>query len=186
MWVLFADSGHNIYNDNITIRLSAKWILTLKSHFGPTLTGFKFDQYDTDWKKNYLEHCHKASLQLQYTSGPPSIHRRPHFEIWISLRPVGQSWSHFIWSIIGVGEKLHKGLGLESRSELRFPQQPIVPIDLKWRKCCPIDSVFIFYLIFIRLAVNQDRHKISKNFEFGPDQTILFGVTRLWASKNFL
>ena len=46
--VLFVDSGHNIYNNHITIRSSAKWILIPESHFGSILTGFKFDQYDTD------------------------------------------------------------------------------------------------------------------------------------------
>ena len=34
-----------------------------------------------------------------------------HFWIWISLKPVGQSWSNFMCSIIGVGERLHKILG---------------------------------------------------------------------------
>ena len=35
----------------------------------------------------------------------------PHFQTWISLRPVGQSWSNFMCSITGVGERLHKVLG---------------------------------------------------------------------------
>ena len=30
-----------------------------------------------------------------------------HFQTWISLRPVGQSWSNFMCSISGVGERLH-------------------------------------------------------------------------------
>ena len=37
--------------------------------------------------------------------------RRPHFQTWISLFPVGQSWSNFICSITDVGERLHKVLG---------------------------------------------------------------------------
>ena len=55
--------------------------------------------------------AHKVSLK--YTNGPSSVRRcpsvaavrrRPHFQTWISLKPVGQSWSSFICSIIGVGE----------------------------------------------------------------------------------
>ena len=35
------------------------------------------------------------------------------------------------------------------------------PIDLWWRQCCPDDSDFTFDPIFVNLAGNQDRHKIS-------------------------
>ena len=50
-------------------------------------------------------------VSLSYTNGPPSVRRRPRFWTWISLRPVGQSWSNFMCSITGVGETLHKVLG---------------------------------------------------------------------------
>ena len=42
------------------------------------------------------------------------------------------------------------------------------PIDLLWRKCCPDDCDFTFDRIFIKLADNKDRHKISDKFNFGP------------------
>ena len=32
---------------------------------------------------------------------------RPHFQTWISQRPAGRLQPNFIWSIIGVGERLH-------------------------------------------------------------------------------
>ena len=32
---------------------------------------------------------------------------RPHFQTWISPRPAGRLQPNFIWSIIGVGERLH-------------------------------------------------------------------------------
>ena len=38
------------------------------------------------------------------------VRRRPHFQTWISLKPISQSWSNFMCSMIGVGEKLHKVL----------------------------------------------------------------------------
>ena len=44
-------------------------------------------------------------------------------------------------------------------------------------KWCLQASSFIFYWIFIKLAGNQDRHKISDEFEFRPDRIRYFGVT---------
>ena len=55
--------------------------------------------------------------------------RRPHFQTWISLKPDGQSWSNFMCSITGVGERLHKVLG-QIGSKLWFPWQQKAPIDL--------------------------------------------------------
>ena len=55
--------------------------------------------------------------------------RRPHFQTWISLKPVGQSWSNFMCTITGVGERLHKVLG-QIGSKLWFPWQQKAPIDL--------------------------------------------------------
>ena len=59
----------------------------------------------------------------------PSVCRRPHFQTWISLKPVGQTWSRFMCSITGVAESLHKVLG-QIGSRLWFPWQQKFPIDL--------------------------------------------------------
>ena len=53
--------------------------------------------------------AHKVSLQ--YTNGPSSVRRHPHFQTLISLKPVGQS--NFMCNITGVGERLHKDLGAD-------------------------------------------------------------------------
>ena len=45
-------------------------------------------------------------------------------------------------------------------------------------KCCLHASSFIFDRVIIKVAGNQDRHKSSDEFDFGPDQTTHFGVTR--------
>ena len=50
-------------------------------------------------------------------------------------------------------------------------------------KWCLHASPFIFYRIFIKLAGNQDRHKSSVEFDFGPNQTTHFGVTCPWVTK---
>ena len=65
----------------------------------------------------------------EYTNGPSSVRRRPHFQSLISLKPVGQSWSNFMCSITAMGERLHKVLG-QIGSNLWFLWQQKAPIDL--------------------------------------------------------
>ena len=43
-----------------------------------------------------------------------------------------------------------------------------------------------FDRIIIKVAGNQDRHKSSDQFDFGPDQTTHFGVTCPWMTKMLL
>ena len=43
--------------------------------------------------------------------------------------------------------------------------------------CLRANSFIFFYRIIIKDAGNQDRHKSSVEFDFGPDQRIHFGVT---------
>ena len=50
-------------------------------------------------------------------------------------------------------------------------------------KCCLHASAFIFDWIIIKVAGNQDRHKSSDEFDFGPDPTTHFGVTCPWKTK---
>ena len=52
----------------------------------------------------------------------PWVTKILHFWTWISLKPVGQSSSHFMYSIIGVREKLHKVLGQSGFHGNRNPQ----------------------------------------------------------------
>ena len=112
------------------------------------------------------------------------VRLRPHFQTWISLKPVGQSWSNFMCSITGVGERLHKVLG-QIGSILWFPWQQKAPIDLQWgKRCLHLLSVVFDPILFI-LAGNEDMHKISDKFEFWPDWTTDYGVSCPWASKKF-
>ena len=67
------------------------------------------------WKlyKTWARHYFLAYLRQRltrwayskYSNGLLSVRGCPHFQTWISLRPVGQSWSNFICSISGVGGK---------------------------------------------------------------------------------
>ena len=79
--------------------------------------------------------------------------------------------------------------GIKSRTSSNFGQigpQTTELAALKRRKishrlimgkCCLHANLFIFDRIIIKVAGNQDMHKSSKEFDFGPDQTIHFGVT---------
>ena len=72
-----------------------------------------------------------------------------HFLTWISLRPVGQSWSNFMCSITGGGERLHNVLRLIG-SKLWCPWQQKAPIDLYWGKwCLHLFSVVFNSILFI-------------------------------------
>ena len=51
------------------------------------------------------------------------------------------------------------------------------------RKWCRHASSFIFDRIIIKITSNQDRHQSSVKFDFGPNQTIHFGVTCPWVTK---
>ena len=44
-------------------------------------------------------------MRLEPAAVRPCV--RPHFQTWISPRPAGRLQPNFIWSIIGVGERLH-------------------------------------------------------------------------------
>ena len=103
------------------------------------------------------------------------------FRTWISLTPADQSWSNFICSITGGGERLHKVLR-QIGSKLWCPWQQKAPIDLYWGKWC-LHLFFVAFdsIIFI-LAGNEDMHKISDKFEFRPNQTTDYGVSCPWAS----
>ena len=51
-------------------------------------------------------------------------------------------------------------------------------------KCCPIDNYFIFHWSFVTLAGNEDIHKISDKFDFGPNRSIHFWSYCHWATEK--
>ena len=89
-----------------------------------------------------------------------------HFRTWISLRPVGTSWSNFMCSITGGGERLHT-----------------VSRQIGWKLWGP--WLIMGKMVSPPLAGNKDTHKISTEFEFWPDQTTDYGVSCPCASKKF-
>ena len=114
----------------------------------------------------------------------PWITKILYFQTWISLRPVGQSWSNFMFSITGGGERLHNVLR-QIGSKLWCPWQQKTPIDLYWGKWCLHLFSVAFDLILFILAGNEDMHKIWDEFEFQPHWITGYGVSCPWASKKF-
>ena len=79
--------------------------------------------------------AHKVSLK--YTSGPSSVRRRPHFQTWISLKPVGQSWSNFMCSIdFGPVQSSHFGVTCPWMTKILYFRTWISlrPVDQSWSK----------------------------------------------------
>ena len=80
---------------------------------------------------------HKSSIKFDFGTDQtshfgvtcPWVMKISHFWTWISLEPVGQSWSKFMFSIIGLGERLHMIWG-QFGSKRWFPWQQKAPIDL--------------------------------------------------------
>ena len=59
-------------------------------------------------------------------------------------------------------------------TELAAPEHLKISHRLIMGKCYLHASSFIFDRIIIKVAGNQDRHKSSDEFDFGPDQTTHF------------
>ena len=83
------------------------------------------------WQLSQNKYEPKA-YSTQMVRRPPVVrhHRRLHFWTWISLRPVGQSWSNFTCvALLGWGKGCIIVWG-QIGSKLWFPWQPKAPIDL--------------------------------------------------------
>ena len=90
------------------------------------------------------------------------------------LRPVSQSWSNFIWSLIRVGERLHKDLG-QIGLKLWFPWQQKGPLTYNGENDVSAFSLLFWNRSFFKLA--------HSNFDqIGPLPTELGALERL---KNF-
>ena len=96
----------------------------------------------------------------------------------------GQSWSNFMCSITGGGERLHNVLR-QIGSKRWCPWQQKAPIDLQWRKWCVHLFWVAFDLILFILAGNEDMHKILDRFKFWPAWTTDYRISCPLASKKF-
>ena len=94
----------------------------------------------------------------------PWVTKISHFWTWISLKPVGQSWSNFMCSIIEVGERLHKVLGQIDLGTLDSGEQSL-PFGLLV-SCYQNHIYFLFGLRICWLTFDLDinrKHPASNN-----------------------
>ena len=107
-----------------------------------------------------------------------------HLRTWISLKPVGQSWSNFMCSSTGVGERLHKVLG-QIGAKLWCPWQQKPPLTYNGENDVSTFSRLFLIRSFLYLQVTRTciKSRMSSNFsQFGRLTTELAALERL---KNF-
>ena len=108
-----------------------------------------------------------------------------HFRTWISLRPVGQSWSNFMCSITGGGERLHKVLRqIGSNSGVHCNRKP--PLTYNRENGVSTFSRLLLIRSFLYLHVTRTciKSRMSLNFgQVGPLTTELASCP--WVSKKF-
>ena len=74
-----------------------------------------------------------------------------------------------------VGERLHKVLGrLDQNSGFHGNRKR--PLTYNGENDVSTFSLLVFHQIVFKLAGNEDRHKISDEFEFRPDRISPFGA----------
>ena len=82
-----------------------------------------------DRHKSLVEFDFRLNQTTHFGVTCPWVTKISHFWNWISLKPVGQSWSNFMCSIVGVWERLHKVFSrLDQNSGFHGNRNP--PIDL--------------------------------------------------------
>ena len=117
---------------------------------------------------------HKSLVKLDF--GPnrtihfgvtcPWVRKISHFWTWISLKPDGQSWSNFMCSIIGEGERLHKVLW-QIGSKLWFPWQQKAPLTYNGENDVSTFSLLFFIRSFLYLQVTRTCIKSRTSSNFG-------------------
>ena len=95
----------------------------------------------------------------------PWVTKSSHFRTWIYLKPIGQSWSNFMRSIIGVGERLRTVWG-QIRSKLGFHGNRNPPLTYNGENdVCTFFRLFLIrsflYLQVMRACIKS---RTSSNF----------------------
>ena len=151
-------------------------------------------------------------MWLRWAYSIPMVRRRPHFQTWISLKPLGQSWSNFMCTSLGWGKGCIRFWGkLDQNSDFHGNRKP--PLTYNGENDVSTLSRLFLIRSFLYLQVTRTgikswtnlnfgqigplttelaalerlkiphRHKSSDEFDFGLDQTTHFGVTCPWMTK---
>ena len=139
---------------------------------------------------------HKSSDEFDFGSGQtthfgvtcPWMTKHLHFRTWISLRPIGQSWSNFMCSITGVGERLLNVWGrLDQNSGVHGNRK--LPLTYNEENGVSTFSRLLLIRLFLYLQVTRTCIKSRKGSNFGqigPLTTELAALKRLRNSPQTL
>ena len=161
---------------------SHSWVRIISS-LGPNRLGAeKYQESGTSWGR-IVRLPYSIPMVLR-----PSVvvRRRQQFQTWISLKPVEQSWSNFMSSISGLGERLHKVSG-QIWSKLCFPWQQKFPLTYNGEN--DVSTVSRLFLIrsFLYLQVTRTciYSRMSSNFgQIRPLTSELAALERLKFSMD--
>ena len=110
--------------------------------------------------------------------------RRPHFQTWISLKSVGQSWSNFMCSITGVGERLHKVLGQIGSKNSGFHGNRKPPLTYNGENDVSTVSQLFFIRSCLFLQVTRTCIKSWTSSNFGQIRPLTTELAALECLKN--
>ena len=135
---------------------------------------------------------HKSSHE--YDFGPdqathfgvtcPWMTKMLHFRTWISLRPVGQSWSNFMCNITGGGERLRNVLR-QIGSKLWYPWQQKAPLTYNGENGVSTFSRLLLIRSFLYLQVTRRCIKSRTSSNFGQIGPLTMELAALECLKNF-
>ena len=149
-----------------------KWCLHTSSYFWSVIIKVAGNQ---DRHKSSVEFHFGPNQTTHFEVTCPWMMKFSHFWTWISLKPVGQSWSNFMCSITGAGERLHKVLG-QIGSKLWFPWQQKAPLTYNGENDVSTFSRLFLIQSFLYLQVTRTciKSRTSSNFsQIGPLTTKL-------------
>ena len=147
---------------------------------------------DLNFDRIFVEHaCNKDSHKIsdEFDIGPRTIHFGVTPPCVMKLFPIGwrkccREGSAFTFnrmsSLLQVTRTAMKSRTISNFGQIRHFRVSKKTIFVIVR------SLFRLNQIFMRLADNQDRHKISNKFEFRPDRTSDLGVTCPLVPKNII
>ena len=113
------------------------------------------------------------------------VHRHPpHFQTWISLKPVGQSWSNFTCSITGVGKGCMRFWGrLDQNSGFHGNRKPLLTYNGESYVSTFSQLFLIRSFVYLQVTRTCIKSWMSLNFgQIGPLTTELAALEHL---KNF-
>ena len=139
---------------------------------------------------------HKSLVEFDFGSNQtahfgvtcPWVTKISHFRTWISLNPVGQSWSNFMCSITGVGERLLNVLG-QIGSTLWCPWQQHgnrkPPLTYNGENGVSTFSRLLLIRSLLYLQVRRTCIKSLMNSNFGQIEPLTTELIALEPLKNF-